>query len=330
MKRKEDLRTLFILFLAWFTFYLNWTFVIEIKNRYLFWFLEPIFFAINCSLFFCCAVANHNIVHTPVFFSKKLNSLVNVILTLSYGHPSTTFVPGHNLSHHKFTQSTKDFMRTSKVKYRWNLLNGILFFFLITKDALRNDFRYFKAQRNLNRPVWKQARLEIISLVVFTLVTLFLNPYKFLVICYIPQYFAKWGITTINLLQHDGCDISLKDEHSKKYNGARNFTGRLLNWFTMNNGFHQIHHMFPAVHWSALPEKHKDIIEPHNHPNLNVPNMATYIFEAYVWPGIRMNYDGTPYVEKETEEDVDWFYEEEETDSESVVNNSESEKEKIK
>ncbi len=82
------------------------------------------FYFANCSLFFCCAVANHNVVHTPVFYNKKLNSLVNVILTISYGHPSSSYVPGHNLSHHKYTQHTQDFMRTSKVKYRWNFLNG--------------------------------------------------------------------------------------------------------------------------------------------------------------------------------------------------------------
>lgn len=51
---------------------------------------------------------------------------MNVILTLSYGHPSSSYVPGHNLSHHKYTQTTKDFMRTSKVKYRWNFLNGYI------------------------------------------------------------------------------------------------------------------------------------------------------------------------------------------------------------
>ena len=49
---------------------------------------------------------------------------MNVLLTISYGHPSSTYVPGHNLSHHKYTQSEKDFMRTSKVNFKWNLLNG--------------------------------------------------------------------------------------------------------------------------------------------------------------------------------------------------------------
>lgn len=42
----------------------------------------------------------------------------------------------------------------------------------------------------------------------------------------------------------------------------------------MNNGYHQIHHMYPALHWSLLAKKHKELIEPFNHPNLNMDCMT--------------------------------------------------------
>ena len=150
----------------------------------------------------------------------------------------------------------------------------MLFFFLITKDSLRNDINYFIAQRKLNRPIWRQVKLEIFSLVFCTIALVYLDYFKFFVLVYLPQYYAKWAITTINLLQHDGCEGN-KTEEQKKYNGARNFTGEFLNWFAMNNGFHQIHHMHPAMHWSILPQKHKEFVEPFNHPNLNQPCMLT-------------------------------------------------------
>ena len=37
--------------------------------------------------------------------------------------PVSMFVPGHNLSHHKYLQKPKDRMRTDKLRFRWNLLN---------------------------------------------------------------------------------------------------------------------------------------------------------------------------------------------------------------
>ena len=36
---------------------------------------------------------------------------------------ATSYIPGHNLSHHKYLQTRKDIMRTSKMKYRWQSLN---------------------------------------------------------------------------------------------------------------------------------------------------------------------------------------------------------------
>ena len=98
---------------------------------------------------------------------------------------------------------------------------------------------------------------------------------KFLFLIYIPQYYAKWGITTINLLQHDGCEINVS-EKDQKYNGARNFTGSFLNFFALNNGYHQIHHMYPTMHWSILPQKHAELVAPFNHPNLDQKSMLRY------------------------------------------------------
>lgn len=82
---------------------------------------------LTCWFSFFGAVATHNTVHSPVWKSRTMNRLFQVVLTLTYGHPVSAYVPGHNLSHHKYTQSRKDVMRTSKVRFRWNLLNGLFF-----------------------------------------------------------------------------------------------------------------------------------------------------------------------------------------------------------
>src|SRR3954471_24349240 len=77
----------------------------------------------TCLLAFLGAVATHNAMHSPVFRAKKLNRVFQVALTLVYGHPVSSFVPGHNLSHHRFIESRRDVMRTTKARFRWNLLN---------------------------------------------------------------------------------------------------------------------------------------------------------------------------------------------------------------
>merc|ERR1712166_518408 len=58
----------------------------------------------------------------------------------------STYVPGHNLSHHKYTQQPKDIMRTTKLRYKWNLWNGLFFQQSVAFQVLVNDLRYITVQ----------------------------------------------------------------------------------------------------------------------------------------------------------------------------------------
>lgn len=60
-------------------------------------------------LAFMGAVSTHNAIHTPVFWDTRLNSFYHVCLSLQYGFSVSVFIPGHNLSHHKYPQQARDF-----------------------------------------------------------------------------------------------------------------------------------------------------------------------------------------------------------------------------
>lgn len=63
-------------------------------------------------------------------------------------------------------------------------------------------------------------------------------------------------------------------------NSARNFVGSFTNYFFLNNGYHGIHHFYPYLHWSRLPEAHRVLMKPHIHPNLDQDNMLFYIVKV--------------------------------------------------
>ncbi|KAF4680016.1 hypothetical protein FOZ60_014246 [Perkinsus olseni] len=247
--------------------------------------------------------------HCKVFFNDTLNRIFQCILSLTYGHPVSTFVPGHNLSHHRYTQLRMDPMRTSKLRYSWNFLNGLLFQPTVAGDVLKADVRYILVQRDNGRQYYVNALREASTVISVSLALAIIDWRKFLLYFYIPHFFAQWAIVGMNMLQHDGCDVVDYHEQRKNYNGSRNFVGSWLNYLTFNNGYHSIHHLYPKMHWSRLPTEHVKQIKPHIHPQLDQQNIATYILDAFVYPGIRMRYDGRP-VEidgtKQDEPDEDW------------------------
>jgi fatty acid desaturase len=254
-----------------------------------------------CLLSFFCAVITHNTVHCPVFKSRGANSLFQVALSLTYGHPVSMYVPGHNLSHHKYTQQARDRMRTDKLRFGWNLLNQVFFSFIVGPIIFRDNARFAKAMRVKNPKWYRQFLVELVVYLAFLAVLAVLDWKKFIVFVMIPHQYAAWGIMGINFVQHDGCD----GEHA--YNHSRNFKGALLNWFTFNNGFHGMHHMRPGLHWSLLPEAHAKELAPFIHPNLDRQALLPYLFQAYVYPGRRTNYDGTDYVLPPARDDEDWM-----------------------
>jgi fatty acid desaturase len=256
---------------------------------------------LTCWFSFFGAVATHNTVHAPVFRARWANRLFQVALTLTYGHPVSAYVPGHNLSHHKYTQSRKDVMRTTKVRFSWNLLNGLFFMSRVGKDIFFADMRYFKAMYRRNPPWFRQMMFESAVFLGSMGALLFLDWKKFLLYVLIPHQYAAWGIITMNLLQHDGCD------ENSEYNHSRNFVGKLVNWFTYNNGFHSIHHKHPGLHWSLLPEAHAKEIAPYIHPNLDQKSLLAYLWKTFVWPARRVTYDGKPYTPPEAGADEEWI-----------------------
>ncbi|MFT5431946.1 MAG: fatty acid desaturase [Myxococcota bacterium] len=293
LRYRADLRTLGFIATYFALVFIGWNIELPLVA-------QAFLFVAVCSFSWFCAVITHNTIHCPMFRSRGLNRAMQVVLTQTYGHPVSTFVPGHNLSHHKFTQQPQDVMRTTKVRFSWNLLNLLLFFPTIAGSIMKGEREFVMTMRK-QRPRWfRQLLIEAAFLIGIMVALAFLDWRRFLVWWYLPHVWAAFGIVTINLLQHDGCDADHAVNHS------RNFTGRLFGWWTFNNGFHAIHHMKPSLHWSLTRAAHDELVAPHNHPELNQKSMAGHLFKTYIWPGKRLRYDGEPLVLPAITEDQSW------------------------
>jgi fatty acid desaturase len=253
------------------------------------------------SLSWFCAVITHNVVHSPLWHSRAANRVTQVALSLAYGFAISDYVPGHNLSHHRYMQARRDVMRTSKVRLPWNALNVGLFFFAVAPDIVRSNARFLRTAGGRNPRFRRQRTLEVVVVWAVKALFLWLDWRRAIALVFIPHLWAVWSITTVNYLQHDGCD----PDHP--YNHSRNFVGTVFNWFHFNNGFHAIHHAEPGLHWSLLPAAHASRVHPHVHPALEQRSLAVYLLHALLSPGRRVRYDGSPVVLPEEGRDEDWM-----------------------
>lgn len=297
LRYKDDLRTLG--FGALYVVLVAVQFSFDFSS---FWLRFAFFIATSFSCF-QGAVSVHNAVHCPTFQNMTVNAAFQIFLSCWFGHMASSYVPGHNLSHHRNLQSTRDVMRTTKMQYKWNFLNMLLFAPATLIVMNKNDQAYFDAQKRLNRPIYKQFRREMCTYISVQILLGYLSPFKWLTVCWLPHTIGKYMIVTLNMLQHDGCD------ENSKYNHSRNFVSPTLNYLCFNNGYHSIHHIYPGKHWSLLKDEHDRRLAPHIYPELDDPSIWGYMFKAYVYPGRRITYDGKPYDPPHPGPDEPWYYE---------------------
>jgi beta-carotene hydroxylase len=298
LRYKADYRTLFLIFSYFLIAYSGY---ILFNFEFMKWYIVLPWFMLSCMMAFIMAAIVHNTIHCPIFTRKKWNKAFQLVLSLSYGHSVSAYVPGHNLSHHKQSQTQKDTIRTYRARFSWHLLNQLFFFFIIAPEIVQQEKQWAEKMKT-EKPSWyKQYRIELYLVMSIKILLLILNWKAAILFIWVPHFYGTWGILSTNIFQHDGCD------ENHPYNHTRTFKSFLLNFLTCNNGYHGAHHDKPGMHWSLLPAYHKNNIEPYIHPNLNRNSLLAYCFEAYVWPGKRVDYKGNNLVLKPLDKTGDWM-----------------------
>ena len=186
LRYKADRRTLLTVLIYYIVAVLPWFFWHSMATwQIVLWVL------VNCFFSFSCAVIIHNTIHAPIFKSKKMNKLFQFVLSFTYGHSVSAYVPGHNFSHHKYTQHLEDAIRTTKMRYRINFFNQLFFFYSLSGDIVKGEFAFATRMRK-ERPEWFwQYALELGLVILSNVVLLIINWKCALLFWIIPhQYVA--------------------------------------------------------------------------------------------------------------------------------------------
>jgi len=299
LRHVEDWRSMGIVLFTLFCLKIRW----ETYSWDEYWAVSIFWFCFNSTFCWYCATIVHNSIHVPPFKRKVFNDLWQLLLVTTYGYAVSVLIPGHNLSHHKYTQGPKDVMRTDKMRYSWNLINLLLFFPTIFPNVMEQDNAYMHDMMIKGEPIFYQTLRELSWFVAYTSCLVYTDWWRYLVVFLGPQFMAKWGIVSINIFQHDGLPTPEED----KYNFSRNFVDPMLNWFTCNNGYHTAHHICPGTHWSKYKVYHEKKVKPFMNANLDEPSLILFFFKRFVLPGGRTDKEGKPYNLPPPVKDEPWY-----------------------
>jgi fatty acid desaturase len=243
-------------------------------------YLSPISFYLAVS----AGVMAHNHNHCPTFKSRWLNNAFASWISVFYGYPTFAWIPTHNLNHHKLVNKAGDATITWRHTNRHNFLVAFTYFFVsayyqsepintFIRKARKNSPALFR-QIVMQYAVWAGGQLLFFALGVYMFG--FWGGLKVYALAVgLPACFALWTLMFFNYVQHVHTDPWSAHNHS------RSFTGKVLNFFLFNNGFHAVHHEQAGAHWTTLPAAHAKI-QSEIHPDLRPRSFFWWCFRVYV------------------------------------------------
>ena len=265
LRRKADLRTFVWLLIIVLLFFVQWQ--LETLNGWLY--ISYLYFS------FSITVIIHNHTHVRMWKPKYLNMLTDVVLTIFYGFPIIGWIPVHNQNHHKYINKRPDYNHT------WRHWEENRLLALITYPAVSLYYQsqplndYYKHIYHKNKPKFVSMVAQSVCLIIWIAGALLIDWQKALLFVILPHQVALNSILLINYIQHVHAD------EEDDWNHSRNFTGRLFNFFTFNNGYHTVHHIKPGLHWSLAQAEHAQIAH-HINPELNEPSFLWYLLRVYL------------------------------------------------
>ncbi|MGE0215875.1 fatty acid desaturase [Mycolicibacterium sp.] len=192
----------------------------------------------------------HMHTHRPLAVSRRVNRAIDLLCALPGGLTEVDMREVHIINHHRFNDGPRDITTTAG---REHGLRAIWYWVsyspMIHLHTIRMLFApNISAERRKRR---HRYLTDVAALVVLIGATAyFADPLRFAVFYLVPFVLVQINAGYFAWLTHAPARV-FDDDPSRSINTV----GNILNFLTFNQGYHSVHHRYPGIHWTEIPDK---------------------------------------------------------------------------
>lgn len=208
----------------------------------------------------------HCISHRKLFkkgYTWLYNYIIWIICPL-FGHTPETYFVHHMAMHHVENNMPDD--TSSTLGYQRDSLRGFLIYYLhFMFLGFKETFQYFFSRKR--KKFYMRLTAGELSFFLFCAGMCFVNFQATLWVLIIPFVFARMVMMLGNWAQHAFVDINDPEENTI------NCINTKYNQTCWNDGYHAVHHLRPALHYTDIPGEFMKNLD-------SFANKKTFIFDG--------------------------------------------------
>lgn len=194
----------------------------------------------------------HMHAHRPLFTWRLGNRILDLLLSVPSLLTPTEMIVFHVGHHHKHENASSDPSSTLGYERGWRAIRyWLLFGFWVRGVTFRAVFG--SGARPAYRPFRRRFPLELAVGVLAVVVLTALAPRAAVIFWFVPYAITHITGGYFAWLTHAPAGEPRTRE------GSINTVNNVLGFFIFNQGYHQVHHARPGLHWSEIPD-HLDLM----------------------------------------------------------------------
>ena len=231
----------------------------------------------SCFVNFIVNLIDHNHIHVPTFGYRWLNIGFGLLLTVLRGASERFTVVIHNMNHHRYEGTEDDWFWPGNAGDGPVIFQPFVYTVRTARRFKREGADLFDRMKRVNGRI---QRVENLCLVLVMVGLLWADWQKALLFVLIPWIAGNYGIVYTNLLFHKGCDPS------SKFTLSKNYLNPVEQLIFLNGGYHTMHHLKPALHWSQLPREHQLHVAPYLDPKYARDSIFADTWNEFIRPSL--------------------------------------------